>query len=278
MVEGIPGSGKTTFARKIADYYRNRGVAVNLYNEGQAHPADLAWSACVPLNRLGALLKKYDGLENEIRENMHIDGDYAIIAYTQVKTENREFYKELENYEVYDNRVAFDVFCRLHISRWDTFGKQAVEKDELNIFECAFLQNHINELQNFQLASKTDIEKHLNKLLSSVLGLSPVLIYLSQPDIRETIDRIAKERVSEHGNWMDMASKYVENSPYGKANGLRGFDGLIRCIEDRKKIELGVLKSLPISSIIIENTEYDWESVWKSIEAYLKTIFANTVE
>src|SRR5659263_135706 len=105
MVEGIPGSGKSTFAHKIADYYRNKDILVNLFNEGQAHPADLAWCACVPLGSLDNLLLKYSGLEGEIRKNMHIEGDYAIIAYTQVKTDNRGFYKELENYEIYDNRV-----------------------------------------------------------------------------------------------------------------------------------------------------------------------------
>ncbi len=272
MVEGIPGSGKSTFAQKIADYYRNKGIAVNLFNEGQAHPADLAWSACVPLGSLNNLLFKYSELESEIRKNMSINGDYAIIAYTQVKTVNREFYKELENYEVYDNRVDFDVFCNLIYSRWSAFGKQAVEKDILNIFECAFFQNHINELQNYQLANKTDIERHLNKLLSSVINLSPVLIYLSQPSIRETIERIAKERVSEHGNWIDMAVAYAENTPYGKLNNLKGFEGLIRCIEDRKQIEVDILKTLPINTIIVENDDYNWESAWNKLEAYLITL------
>jgi predicted kinase len=272
MVEGIPGSGKSTFAQKIAEYFRNKGIQVNVYNEGQAHPADLAWSACVPLDSLQSLLMKYRELDSEIRKNMCIDGNYAIIAYTQVRTDNRGFYKELENYEVYDNRVPFDVFCDLHYKRWGAFGKQAAENDMLNIFECAFFQNHINELQNFQLASKADIERHLNKLLSYVLNLSPVLIYLSQPDVRETIERIAKERVSGHGNWIDMAVAYVENTPYGKMNNLRGIDGLIRCIEARKQTELDFLRSLPIHTVVVENDDYDWENVWNKLETYLTTI------
>ena len=274
MVEGIPGSGKSTFAQKIADYYRNKGIAVNLINEGQAHPADLAWSAYVPLDSLANLLQKYSDLESDIRKNMCMNGSYAIIAYTQVKTDNRVFYKELENYEVYDNRVAFDVFCNLHYRRWEAFGKQAAEEDMLNIFECAYFQNHINELQNYQLANRTVIESHLMKLLSTVLNLSPILIYLSQPNIRETIERIAKERVSEHGNWIDMAIAYVENTPYGKVNNLKGFDGLIRCMEDIKQLEADILKTLPIKTIIIDNDDFNWESVWNTLEAHLLTCMA----
>lgn len=272
MIEGIPGSGKSTFAQKAADFYRKKGITVNLFNEGQAHPADLAWQACVPLESFDQLLLRYSELENEIRKNMHINGDYAIIAYTQVKTDNREFYKELENYEVYNNRVPFDVFCNLLYRRWEAFGKQAAGKTELNIFECAFFQNHINELQNYQLADKKDIESHLNKLLSFITDLSPVLIYLSQSNIRETIARVAKERIFEHGNWIDMAIAYVENTPYGKQNNLNGMEGFLRCIEDRKQIELDLLKTLPIDTIIVKNDNYNWESTWNELEAYLLTL------
>ena len=49
LLEGIPGSGKTTFARKIAEWFRRMGITVNLFSEGQSHPADLGWNACVPI-------------------------------------------------------------------------------------------------------------------------------------------------------------------------------------------------------------------------------------
>lgn len=272
MVEGIPGSGKSTISQKIANYFREKGKEVNLFNEGQAHPADLAWSAFVPLSYLDNLMIKYSELECEIRKNMHIEGDHAIIAYTQVKTENSGFYKELANYEAYDNRVTVDVFCNLHYCRWKKFGKQALEKDSLNIFECAFFQDNINELQNYHLIDKMNIEKHLNKLLSTVLDLSPVLIYLSPSNIRETIERTAKIRVSKSGNWIDMAVAYVENSPYGKIHNLKGLDGFIRCLEDRKQIELDMLRTIPINTIIIENVNFNWKDVWNKLESYLCTL------
>jgi len=42
MVEGIPGSGKSTFAQKIEEFYTKHNLKANLYNEGSFHPADLA--------------------------------------------------------------------------------------------------------------------------------------------------------------------------------------------------------------------------------------------
>ena len=269
MIEGIPGSGKSTFAKRIADFYISHGLKVNLYNEGEFHPADLAWNACVPVKSLNDVLAPYESFRNEIDKNTHIEDDYAIISYTQVKTENAEFYKEMETYEVYDNRVPFDVFNRLHRKRWETFGSQAKVNNELNIFECALLQNHVNELMLFHLADIDTIKKHINTIIQTVADLSPSLIYLSQPNVKETIERTAKQRVSENGRWIDGVINYIENTPYGKLHGIKGFDGAVQIFEERKRIELEIVNSLPINAIIIENPDYDWDVLWGKIKSFL---------
>lgn len=38
LVEGLPGSGKTTLSKKIASYLKE-WQETNHYNEGEAHPA-----------------------------------------------------------------------------------------------------------------------------------------------------------------------------------------------------------------------------------------------
>ncbi|MCL2463410.1 MAG: hypothetical protein FWF44_12145, partial [Defluviitaleaceae bacterium] len=122
LVEGIPGSGKTTTAGKIAEYYRKQGASVNLYLEGQAHPADLGWIACVPKALYEDLLDKYGGFRRDIEDNTTFDGDCAMVAYTQVKADDDLFYKEMESYEVYNGRVPDDTFFSLHYGRWRGFG------------------------------------------------------------------------------------------------------------------------------------------------------------
>ena len=270
LIEGIPGSGKTTFARKIAVWYQNRGTMTNLYIEGQSHPADLGWNACVPVIEYDGILQKYGLLRDEIKFNTVFEGDTAIIAYTQIRTDNRDFYSKLEAYEVYDGRVPDDTFFKLHYNRWRSFGQSAEHKDELNIFECAFMQNHVNELLFWRNADEDAVIAHHSKLIDSVKLLSPVLIYLSQPDIKETIQRIARERVSpEHGNWIDRCISYCENSPFGKRRNIKGLDGAIEFFTIRKQLEVKILAQLPVPHIIIENTDYNWETVWAQIEAYL---------
>ena len=79
LVEGIPGSGKSTFAQKIADCYSTRGQKTNLYTEGDYHPADLAWNARLPLEELDNILAPYSAFRADIDKNTHIeDGSYPI--------------------------------------------------------------------------------------------------------------------------------------------------------------------------------------------------------
>ncbi len=40
---------------------------------------------------------------------------------------------------------------------------------------------------------------------------------------------------------------------------------MIKCFEDRKKIELAVIKELPIETHIIDNPTYDWDKVWDEV-------------
>jgi thymidylate kinase len=42
FIEGLPGSGKTTMARRLSKYLESTNEDVVIYNEGDLHPVDLA--------------------------------------------------------------------------------------------------------------------------------------------------------------------------------------------------------------------------------------------
>ncbi|MDF2587122.1 MAG: hypothetical protein K0S41_963 [Anaerocolumna sp.] len=273
LVEGIPGSGKTTTSEKI---YNKLSIQkkTNLYMEGDGHPADLAWCACIPLNQLDEIINNNKTYELRIREHMYIEQDYAIVPYTKIPIENPEFYHLMENFEVYNNRVGFDIFKELHVGKWNRFGEKQKNLNEVTIFECAFLQNHINELLLYHCMDERQIEKYLLELIHTVKDLNPILIYLNQKSVVETIERVSNVRVDEIGDkvWMKMVIDYVENSPYGKKHTLKGFEGMVKYFEDRKQIELNIMNKLPIKVYIVDNKEYDWEKVWTQVQSILDNI------
>lgn len=266
IIEGIPGSGKTTIAKKISEYLSN-SIKTNLYCEGDLHPADLAWCACIPIDSFDEIIGRFQNYKNEINNNMYIENGYAIVAYTQFPIEDKELYKLFESYEVYDNRVSFDLYTRLHLERWQRFSKRAQELQETNVFECSYLQNHVNELMFFHNLSENEINQYLLQLIEPTKNLNPVLFYLDQPDVYGTISRVSNIRTNRDGEkeWMNRVIEFIENCPYGICHNLKGFDGMVKAFEARKQIELSVVNKLPITTYIIRNENYNWDGVWNNI-------------
>ncbi len=159
--------------------------------------------------------------------------------------------------------IILDQFKEISLRRWANFTDAADDHDEIVIFECAYLQNQINELLGFYNASKEEISLYMNNLIGKVKSLNPKIIYLSQESVTETISRVARERKSpghDGVDWIDNVIMWIEMSPYGKAHHLKGFKGAVEFFEARKTVELDVMKSLTINKWIIENKNYNYTS------------------
>jgi cytidylate kinase len=273
LVEGMPGSGKTTISKKIRDYLIDKGLEVELYNEGDLHPVDLAWNALLTKEEYKSLIKNNKEFENVLKENSIFEDDYVIVAYTKLglyKDQN-DLMKYFESHEVYDGRVSLDMFKEIHLRRWRKFGQEMKKsKDKVVIFECAFFQNHINELLAVHEKDIHYIMQYLKELLETVLDLNPKLIYLNQSSVRNTLDRVAKERVSEnkevYPDWIDLVTDYFKNSNYGKSNNVNGFDHIVEYFKKRQELELKAIEKLSINSFVVDNSNYDWDNIIKIIK------------
>ncbi|MBP3887010.1 MAG: hypothetical protein J6F30_05065 [Cellulosilyticum sp.] len=120
------------------------------------------------------------------------------------------------------------------------------------------------------------IEAYLLELLKNVEKYHPLLIYLTQKDVEETITRVARKRVSpdksKWEDWIDLVIHSVEKSKYGKEHHLEGRTGVVQYYKDRKAIELEYLHKLEeeyagIADIeIVHNDNYDWEKLDKKLK------------
>jgi adenylate kinase family enzyme len=278
LIEGIPGSGKSTIASRLKDYLQNTGIKVKLYSEGDTHPADLAWNAVIQISDYEKLLIDYPKYAEIIRNNTQFEESYAIIAYIKLElgTEENELMSYFEAHEVYDGKVSLNTFKKLHLKRWEQFAKN-IDDNSIIIFECSYLQNHINELMGFHNKDMEFIMDYMTDLIKTVERLSPKLIYLAQPNVHETIERVAKERVSpdksKWQDWIDRVISYVETSQYGIKHNLKGFEGVVEFFNSRKEIELTVIKKLPMDKAIINNLEYNWNEVFNQVLSSLDMNF-----
>ena len=107
----------------------SKGLDVVLYNEGDIHPADMAWNALLTKEEYNNVIKDNKEYENIIKENSKFEEDYVIVAYTKLglRKDKSELTKMFEAHEVYDGRVTIDIFKELHLKRWKKFEEQMKE-------------------------------------------------------------------------------------------------------------------------------------------------------
>ena len=92
FVEGLQGSGKSTLTRKLAE----KIPGSVLKEEGDYSPVELAWCAYLNEEQYQEILEKYPEMRKEIEEKTYAEGEKKIVCYTKIRTDNREFYQDLE--------------------------------------------------------------------------------------------------------------------------------------------------------------------------------------
>ena len=146
-IEGLQGSGKSTLVKRMSDKHPEYKV----FREGDYSPIELAWCAYVSKDTYSSILKKYSDIQNEITIKSYEEDGHMIICYTQIITDIPGFHKDLEQYEIYNNRVSEESFKKIILTRlanWNTDG---------NIFECSLFQNIVEDMILFQNASDAEI-------------------------------------------------------------------------------------------------------------------------
>ncbi len=206
IVEGLPGSGKSTTAAMIADELRKKGKKVVCLDEGASeHPAD-----------------------------------YGVYDFPDFETERARI-----------------------LDKWRSFVENA-DKNTIYVFNCLFLQNPMSEtMMRFGLEEEIS-QTYIAEIASVIRSLNPVIVYIDQPDVRGSVDRVLEERGSD---WLNAVVDYHTEQGYGKENNLAGYDGYIKCLEERKARELWILQALDVDYYTISQdmTAAEFQDLFDSV-------------
>ena len=271
LVEGIPGVGKTTTARKIKAKLIEEGKDVILYEEGMSHPADMAWNACLKEEEYNDFIKKCskmwevskksinkEELISRIQRQTRIEDNNVILAYTRIDFPEDCYWNligDIASKEICDGRKSLDEFRDIHLKRWSKFAEQALLNDNIYIFECAFLQNHIFELLGVYEKSDEEIYLYLKSLLETVKSLSPSIVYIEPSSVEDIIIQAANERKSPEGSgpdWIDEVANWVSNMNFGKSHNLKGIEGVFYFCKERLRIDKLMIEKLNVPVTIIK--------------------------
>ena len=249
FVEGLQGSGKSTLVRKLAD----TAPGYTAVREGEYAPVELSWCAYLDDDQYRRIVEKYPDLRAQIEEKTYPEGDKRIVCYTKVATDDRAFYQDLEQYEIYNGRIPFDAFRSIVLGRYREWHSDRM------IFECSLFQNTVEDMILFRQLSDEEILSFYRQVHDALDGKEYRVIYLRAEDIRGNLQTIRKERSDAQGNelWFPMMLGFFNECPYARARGLRGEEDLIRHFMHRQDLELRLCREVfPDRSIITESKNY----------------------
>ena len=254
IVEGLPCSGKSSTAQFIAGKLTANGQTVTCVDEGSGnHPADYEFHAYVSDSNLMLFTEQ---LQAQIREcSEHISGGYIVpLAHFE-----GDAFNSLLQYKIYDF-LPWETEMPLMLDKWRSFVKNA-EDNTVYIFNCVLLQNPMCETMMRFGFSEEQSFAYISEIAQIIKPLEPLVIYLSNNDTAKSVTETAKER----DGWLEAVIDYHTNGEYGKSINAHGFDGYIACLEERQRRELSILGRLALKSVIIDNTDRDWNGTHRKV-------------
>ncbi|HEY8889198.1 MAG TPA: hypothetical protein VIM70_02915 [Clostridium sp.] len=258
IVEGLPGSGKSTTAQIVYDILKYKGINTELYCEGNYnHPADfdgVAYFSSKDFN----VLQQAHSVSKDVLDKIKIKYYHGyLIPYRKAIEEQQmsfedELFNDITKNDIYE--LPIKIHTELILSRWNDFVNNYLNEDKVVIFECCFIQNPVTVSMVKNNSSKDVTMSYINSLAEKIVPLKPVLIYVEQEDIKASFNRVVCERSKE---WFEGFKDYYTNQGYGLSNNLKELDGVIQVLEARSRLERDAYDSLELVKYKVNNSTFN---------------------
>lgn len=267
LVEGLPGSGKSTTAKVLYSTLQAKGINVEVYYEGDLnHPTDfdgVAYFSCEDFEKL----KKCHLEKRDILDKLKVlccDG--ILLPYRKAMEEvclGEKLLQEIVKSDIYE--LPIELHMKLIQNRWNEFVKSNKD-NKVIIFECCFIQNPVTVTMIRENLSKQITVDYINSLANRADLMEPILIYVDQNDIRKSFNKAKDERTKE---WYEGFCDYYTKQGYGATNGL----GVIEVLEARYKVEEEIYDSLKLKKYKIDNSNFNRNLLEERIKKIAEDIF-----
>ncbi|WP_215085031.1 hypothetical protein [Exiguobacterium sp. s78] len=257
LIEGLPGSGKTTTAEALTHLLQEQQPDTRLHIEGDLnHPTDYESVAYLTMNEWTDFQSKYASLD--VLRFTEVFNDYVLVSYRQWQSEKdipEAALAFLQARDIYE--LPFELHQSLIFKKWEEFVAQALTTDITYVFECCFLQNPLTMgLIKYDLPEET-LRAYIERLVAIIAPLQPVLVYVDQPDVERSFRKALKERPTE---WADGFVSYYTEQAYGVNRSLSGVEGTIAILQARQVLERQLFELIPFRVEVFKNEDFSVEA------------------
>lgn len=253
LVEGLPGSGKSTTASDIASWLAGQGVPAEHWPEGRVdHPVDFEQVAVLSTEQVLAIAA--ESSESEPQSSSALltaaerHGDEWLVRHALHPSLPSSLVERLREHDAYDGSVAPDAHARVLTESWRAFGRTRPVSGPVQVWECVLLQN-----PGCALVARGDqpapvLAAHVSGLVEAVREHRPALVYLDAGDPLRVLETVAAERAA---GWVEAVVEYHTGQGLGRRMGLRGFEGYVDFMRHRRAMELDLIGTLDLPTLVV---------------------------
>jgi adenylate kinase family enzyme len=270
LIEGLPGSGKSTTAQLTNELLKEMNIDTQLYLEGNVdHPADYDTVSYFSKEDFVDLLTQYKDYESILSNLAEYKSNGVLIPRYKINYNETTLPEELEtklwNHDLYE--LQFDLHIELITERWAEFVGKATGEDKTYIFECCFIQNPVTIGMIKYGVADDRVNDYVTRLAEIIKPLNPILIYVDQNDIRHSFLKAVEERPIE---WSEGFMDYYNHQGFGKKHGAIGIEGTLEVLKARQELERRIFNQLDIKKDTIDNSSFNLDNSKTNIFESLK--------
>ncbi|MEK4330533.1 hypothetical protein MKZ24_30895 [Paenibacillus sp. FSL R7-0297] len=261
LIEGLPGSGKSTTAQLVHEILTENNLRAQLFLEGNLdHPADYDGVAYLDEVEYDDLLSDYEEFRDLLSPYTWNQENSYFVEYRKLINEHcssipNEMLDTLVKHDVYE--LPLDRNRELITAKWKQFAERALNGADLYIFDCCFIQNPVTMGMIKHDAAKEDITNYVVELAAISEALNPLLIYVDQNDLEYSFGKAFEERPQE---WSEGFVDYYTKQGFGKKQGYTGLEGTLQVLKARRDLEESILSSLNMAKRKVNNSSYDLDA------------------
>lgn len=276
--EGIHGSGKTACAWNLYNNLKNNDIEANVFFEYDMdstteNPCDIRLTSVMKQSEFNLILKEFNSYEDILRAKVVVYNGWYCIFLPDFK-ESIELYSSLEIYITDNGKIESERFIQALKGKMAAFVKHAMSNNIVYIYENIMFQQVLNELMRSMSCNEEQMLQYILEFEEILAPLNPHIFYLCPSNLRDQINKIAKERISDnyelYPDWIDWMVEYLKDSKYGRIHGVSDREDLMIYFQKRASIEekcFSMLKSTK-NMIITNQTSYDDENeyIYKTVK------------
>ena len=252
LVEGLPGTGKTTAAQKLFNRLSSKGEAVSVFFEGDERiPCDFYEMAGIPINEFDTVHARHSKIAEELWAISMRTVNYVYLRLDKCPDFVADNFRKWDMGDEHNQQINIQHYISCALERLDYWVSLNIDVDNTVIMDSGFLQNPVNELL-FRKASNDEVRSYIRSISEKLAPLNPLCLYLKRENAQIAIS-FAKQ--AKGPGWSSRIDAMLEEL------------GCPNLFEQRFELELSMLSYIPHIICSVQGND------WSDFDEQVKRIF-----